>query len=152
MSQEQSERRTLEAERRLEELIQGQAITEQEAQKAVEAQHDLDDVKQQLNDAKTQNLVNTFLFFSFSLRLRLFLFRSGKDVIFQALIAKNDFITSEKTALEGDLHDLLAQKEELDLKIEKLEVEAERCRNEMNTYADTMLRELLCKYFDSFEN
>lgn len=63
MSQEQSERRTLEAERRLEELIQGQAITEQEAQKAVEAQHDLDDVKQQLNDAKTQNLVNTFLFF-----------------------------------------------------------------------------------------
>lgn len=68
------------------------------------------------------------------------------------MIAKNDFITSEKTALEGDLHDLLAQKEELDLKIEKLEVEAERCRNEMNTYADTMLRELLCKYFDSFEN
>lgn len=68
------------------------------------------------------------------------------------MIAKNDFITSEKTALEGDLHDLLAQKEELDLKIEKLEVEAERCRNEMNTYADTMLHELLCKYFDSFEN
>lgn len=62
MSQEQSERRTLEAERRLEELIQGQAITEQEARRAVEAQHDLDDVKQQLNDAKTQNLVNTFLF------------------------------------------------------------------------------------------
>ncbi|KAK9293742.1 hypothetical protein QLX08_011399 [Tetragonisca angustula] len=125
MSQEQSERRTLEAERRLEELIQGQAITEQEAQKAVEAQHDLDDVKQQLNDAKTQNL---------------------------ALIAKNDFITSEKTALEGDLHDLLAQKEELDLKIEKLEVEAERCRNEMNTYADTMLRELLLNCISEAED
>ena len=36
------------------------------------------------------------------------------------MIAKNDFITSEKMALEGDIHDLLAQKEELDLKIEKL--------------------------------
>ncbi|XP_031773653.1 huntingtin-interacting protein 1 isoform X2 [Apis florea] len=116
MSQEQSERRTTEAERRLEELIQGQAITEQERKKTVEAQHDLDDVKQQLNDAKTENL---------------------------ALIAKNDFITSEKMALEGDIHDLLAQKEELDLKIEKLEVEVERCRSEMNTYADTTLHELL---------
>lgn len=63
------------------------------------------------------------------------------------MIAKNDFITSEKTALEGDLHDLLAQKEELDLKIEKLEVEAERCRNEMNTYTHTMLHELLRKCF-----
>ncbi|OAD59447.1 Huntingtin-interacting protein 1 [Eufriesea mexicana] len=125
MSQEQSQRRTVEAERRLEELIQGQAITEQEAQKAVDAQHDLDDVKQQLNDTKTENL---------------------------ALIAKNDFITSEKTALEGDLHDLLAQKEELDLKIEKLEVEAERCRNEMNTYADTMLHELLLNCISEAEN
>lgn len=63
MSQEQSQRRTVEAERRLEELIQGQAITEQEARKAVEAQHDLDDVKQQLNDTKTENLVNTFILF-----------------------------------------------------------------------------------------
>ncbi|XP_034173603.1 huntingtin interacting protein 1 [Osmia lignaria lignaria] len=116
MSQEQSERRTVEAERRLEELLQGQALTQQEAKKAVEAQQDLDDVKQQLNGVKTENL---------------------------ALIAKNDFITSEKTALEGDLHDLLAQKEELDLKIEKLEVETERCRNEMNTHADTVLHELL---------
>ncbi|CAL7945877.1 unnamed protein product [Xylocopa violacea] len=125
MAQEQSERRTVEAERRLEELIQGQAITEQEARKAVEAQHDLDDVKQQLNDAKAENL---------------------------ALIAKNDCITSEKTALEGDLHDLLAQKEELDLKIEKLEVEAERCRNEMNTYADTMLHELMLNCISEAEN
>nr|XP_033194528.1 huntingtin-interacting protein 1 isoform X1 [Bombus vancouverensis nearcticus] len=125
MSQQQAERRTFEAERRLEELIQGQAITEQEARKAVEAQHDLDDVKQQLNDAKTENL---------------------------ALIAKNDFITSEKTALEGDLHDLLAQKEELDLKIEKLEVEAERCRNEMNTYTHTMLHELLLNCISEAED
>ncbi|XP_020724235.1 huntingtin-interacting protein 1 isoform X1 [Bombus terrestris] len=125
MSQQQAERRTFEAERRLEELIQGQAITEQEARKAVEAQHDLDDVKQQLNDAKTENL---------------------------ALIAKNDFITSEKTALEGDLHDLLAQKEELDLRIEKLEVEAERCRNEMNTYTHTMLHELLLNCISEAED
>lgn len=69
MSQQQAERRTFEAERRLEELIQGQAITEQEARKAVEAQHDLDDVKQQLNDAKTENLVNislSFLQFTFT--------------------------------------------------------------------------------------
>lgn len=116
MSHEQSERRTVEAERRLDELLQGQAITQQEAKKAVEAQQDLDDIKRQLNDVKTENL---------------------------ALVAKNDFITSEKTALEGDLHDLLAQKEELDLKIEKLEVETERCRNEMNTHADTVLHELL---------
>lgn len=64
------------------------------------------------------------------------------------MIAKNDFITSEKTALEGDLHDLLAQKEELDLKIEKLEVETERCRNEMNTHADTVMHELLRKCFN----
>lgn len=62
MSQEQSERRTVEAERRLDELIQGQAITEKDARKAVEAQHDLDDVKQQLNDAKAANLVNIYLF------------------------------------------------------------------------------------------
>ncbi|KZC15117.1 PREDICTED: huntingtin-interacting protein 1 [Dufourea novaeangliae] len=125
MSQEQSERRTVEAERRLDELIQGQAIGEQEARKAVEAQQDLDDVKQQLNTAKAENL---------------------------ALIAKNDFITSEKTALEGDLHDLLAQKEELDLKIEKLEVETERCRNEMNVRADTMLYELLLNCISEAED
>ncbi|XP_026668374.1 huntingtin-interacting protein 1 isoform X2 [Ceratina calcarata] len=125
MSQDQAERRTVEAERRLEELIQGQAITEQEARKAVEAQHDLDDLKKQLTDAKTEN---------------------------SALIAKNDFVISEKTSLEGDLHDLLAQKEELELKIEKLEVEAERCRNEMNTYADTMLNELLLNCISEAEN
>ncbi|XP_076177361.1 huntingtin interacting protein 1 isoform X1 [Ptiloglossa arizonensis] len=116
MSHEKSERRTLEAERRLDELIQGQAISEQEVRKAVDAQQDLDDVKEQLNVTKAENL---------------------------ALIAKIDFITSKKTSLEGDLHDLLAQKEELDLKIEKLEVEAEQCRNEMNLHADTMLYELL---------
>lgn len=70
MSQEQSERRTVEAERRLEELLQGQALTQQEAKKAVEAQQDLDDVKQQLNDVKTENLVNnTFLSVQFTLML-----------------------------------------------------------------------------------
>lgn len=58
MSQVQSERRTVEAERRLDELIQGQAITEQEARKSIEAQQDLDDLKQQLSVAKSENLVN----------------------------------------------------------------------------------------------
>lgn len=66
------------------------------------------------------------------------------------MIAKNDRVISEKTTLEGNLHDLLAQKQELDLKIEKLEVEAERCRNEMNTHADAMVKELLCKSLNSF--
>lgn len=61
MSHEKSERRTLEAERRLDELIQGQAISEQEVRKAVDAQQDLDDVKEQLNVTKAENLVNTFL-------------------------------------------------------------------------------------------
>ncbi|XP_076631094.1 huntingtin interacting protein 1 [Colletes latitarsis] len=125
ISQEKSERRTVEVERRLDELIQSQDITEQEARKAIEGQQDLDNIKEQLNTTKAENL---------------------------ALIAKNDFITSKKTALEGDLHDLLAQKEELDLKIEKLEVEAERCRNEMNMHADTMLYELLLNCISEAED
>ncbi|XP_031837617.1 huntingtin interacting protein 1 [Nomia melanderi] len=125
MSQEEAQRRRIEVERRLDELVQAPAINEQEGQKIVEAQQDLDDMKQQLDTTKAENL---------------------------ALIAKNHFITSEKTALEGDLHDLLAQKEELDLKIEKLEVETERCRNEMNVRADTMLYELLLNCISEAED
>ena len=78
MSQVQSERRTVEAERRLDELIQGQTITEQEARKSVEAQQDLDHLKQQLTAAKSENLVNIpplSLFFCFKLYVYiLFLF------------------------------------------------------------------------------
>lgn len=63
----------------------------------------------------------------------------------QALIAKIDFITSEKTALEGDLHDLLVQKEELDLRIVNLETDAERSHNQLKTDANTALFDLLCE-------
>lgn len=63
----------------------------------------------------------------------------------QALIAKIDFITSEKTALEGDLHDLLVQKEELDLRIVNLETDAERSHNQLKTDTNTALFDLLCE-------
>lgn len=66
-------------------------------------------------------------------------------VTLQALIAKIDFITSEKTALEGDLHDLLVQKEELDLRIVNLETDAERSHNQLKTDANTALFDLLCE-------
>lgn len=65
-----------------------------------------------------------------------------KDTL-QALTAKIDFITSEKTALEGDLHDLLVQKEELDMRIVNMEADAERSRNQVKTDANTTLFDLL---------
>lgn len=103
MSQEQSERRSLEAERHLDELKNlYQARTQQ----------DMDDINKQLATVKAENL---------------------------ALIAKNDFLTSEKTALEGDLQDLLAE-----LKIENLENEAERTKcDQMQNHACTMVYEFL---------
>lgn len=113
---EQSERRTLKAEERLQELLQGQGSAEQEAQKVTQARKDLEDVRKRLDAAQTENL---------------------------ALIAKIDFITSEKTALEGDLHDLLVQKEELDLRIVNLETDTERYRNQVKTDANTALFDLL---------
>lgn len=61
----------------------------------------------------------------------------------QALAAKVDFITSEKTALEGDLHDLLVQKEELELRMANLEADAERSRNQVKTDANAALFDLL---------
>lgn len=64
----------------------------------------------------------------------------------QALTAKIDFIASEKAAVEGNLHDLLAQKEELDQKIMNLETETERWRNQMKIDADTTLFEIVCKF------
>lgn len=68
-------------------------------------------------------------------------------ILLQALIAKIDFITSEKTALEGDLHDLLVQKEELDLRIVNLETDTERYRNQVKTDANTALFDLLREYY-----
>lgn len=114
--QEQSERRTLEAEQRLQELIQGQATAEQEVQRVAQARAELDDVRKQFDAAKTENL---------------------------ALVAKIDFITSEKTVIEGDLHDLLAQKEELDVRINELQTEAKRSHVQLKTDADTAFYELL---------
>lgn len=114
IQQEQSERRAIEAEQRLQELIQGQATAEQEAQRVAQARSELDDVRKEFDAAKTQNL---------------------------ALVAKIDFIASEKAVVEGNLHDLLAQKEELDQKLINLESETERWRNQMKTDADTALFE-----------
>lgn len=67
----------------------------------------------------------------------------------QALTAKIDFIASEKAAVEGNLHDLLAQKEELDEKIMNLEAETERWRNQMKIDADTTLFEIVCEFLYS---
>lgn len=55
---EQSERRTLKAEERLQELLQGQGSAEQEAQKVTQARKDLDDVRRRLDAAQTENLVS----------------------------------------------------------------------------------------------
>lgn len=122
---EQSERRTLKAEERLQELVQGQGSAEQEAQKVTQARKDLEDVRKRLDAAQTENL---------------------------ALIAKIDFITSEKTALEGDLHDLLVQKEELDLRIVNLETDTERYRNQIKTDANTALFDLLLNAISEAES
>ncbi|KAK0174694.1 hypothetical protein PV327_010432 [Microctonus hyperodae] len=116
IAQEQSERRTLEAEQRLQELLQGQATADQEAQRVAQARSELDDVRKQFDQSKTENL---------------------------ALIAKIDFISSEKSVAEGDLHDLLAQKEELDLRISELQTEIEKNRIQSKTDFDSAYYELL---------
>lgn len=54
---DQSERRTQEAEQRLQEQVQGQATVEQEAQRVVQARADLDEVRKEFDAAKTENLV-----------------------------------------------------------------------------------------------
>ncbi|XP_029678620.1 huntingtin-interacting protein 1-related protein-like [Formica exsecta] len=125
ISREQSERRMLKAEERLQELLQGQGSAEQEAQKVTQARKDLEDVRKRLDAAQTENL---------------------------ALAAKIDFITSEKTALEGDLHDLLVQKEELDLRIVNLETDGERYRNQVKTDANTALFDLLLNAISEAES
>lgn len=116
IAQEQAERRTLEAEQRLQELLQGQATADQEAQRVAQARSELDDVRKQFDQSKTENL---------------------------ALIAKIDFISSEKSVAEGDLHDLLAQKEELDLRISELQIEIEKNRIQSKTDFDSAYFELL---------
>lgn len=61
IKQEQFERRALEAEQRLEELVQGQATAEQEAERIVQARAELDEVRKQFDAAKTENLVSSQL-------------------------------------------------------------------------------------------
>ncbi|XP_046429273.1 huntingtin-interacting protein 1 isoform X1 [Neodiprion fabricii] len=113
---EQSERRGLEADQRLQELVQGQATAEQEIQRVAQARAELDNVRTQFDAAKTENL---------------------------ALVAKIDFVTSEKAVVEGDLHDLLTQKEELDVRISELLSEAEHSKAQFKTDTDAALYELL---------
>ncbi|EGI58752.1 Huntingtin-interacting protein 1 [Acromyrmex echinatior] len=74
------------------------------------------------------------------------------NLIRKALIAKIDFITSEKTTLEEDLHDLLVQKEELDLRIVNLETDAERSYNQVKTDANTALFDLLLNAISEAES
>lgn len=57
--QEQSERRCVEADQRLQELIQGQATAEQEIQRVTQARAELDNVRTQFDAVKTENLVGT---------------------------------------------------------------------------------------------
>lgn len=52
----------MKAEERLEELLQGQASTEQEAQRVTQARQDLEDVRKKLDAVQTENLVSKFLF------------------------------------------------------------------------------------------
>ena len=58
---DQSERRTQEAEQRLQEQIQGQATVEQEAQRIVQARADLEEVRKEFDTAKAENLVLNYL-------------------------------------------------------------------------------------------
>lgn len=122
--QEQSDRRTIEAEQRLQELIQGQTTADQEAQRVAQARADLDEVRKKFDDVQTENL---------------------------ALIAKIGFITSEKAAVEGDLHDLLAQKEELDVRINNLQAEFERSNAQLKAGAEVTFYELFLKCLSEAE-
>lgn len=63
----------------------------------------------------------------------------------QALTAKIDFVSSEKAAVEGELHDTVAQKEELEARVKNLQSEIERIKLQMKADADTSFYELLCK-------
>lgn len=60
-------------------------------------------------------------------------------------MAKIDFITSEKAAVEGEIHDLTSQKEELEMKITNLQSEAERSLTQVKADSNAALYDLLCK-------
>lgn len=67
------------------------------------------------------------------------------DIIFKSLLAKIDFITSEKAVVEGEIHDITSQKEELEMKITNLQTEAERSLAQVKADSDATLYDLLCK-------
>ncbi|KAJ8687345.1 hypothetical protein QAD02_023139 [Eretmocerus hayati] len=113
---EQSERRSQEAEQRLKEQEQGQATVEQEAQRVAQARVELDEVRKEFDAAKTENL---------------------------SLLAKIDFIMSEKATVEGELHDLTSQKEELEMKMRNLQSETERSLAQVKADSDASLYDLL---------
>ena len=58
MEHEKSERKTQAAEQRLQELVQGQATAEQEAQRVIEARTELEEVRKLFDASKTENLVS----------------------------------------------------------------------------------------------
>lgn len=58
---------------------------------------------------------------------------------------KIDLISSEKASLEGEIQDLNAQKEELDMKMTNLQAEAERSLAQVKADSDSTLYELFCK-------
>jgi len=55
------ERRTLKAEERLQELLQGQTSVEEETQRVTQARQDLEDTRKKLDTIQTENLVNKIL-------------------------------------------------------------------------------------------
>lgn len=58
---------------------------------------------------------------------------------------KIDLISSEKASLEGEIQDLNAQKEELDMKMLNLQTEAERSFAQIKADSESSLYELFCK-------
>ncbi|XP_011307276.1 huntingtin-interacting protein 1 isoform X2 [Fopius arisanus] len=121
---EQSERRTQEVNLRMEELLQGQVTATQEAERVSQARAELIEVQRQFDMLKNENI---------------------------ALLAKIEFISSEKSVAEGDLHDLLSQKEELDTRISELTSDIERTRIQLKKDSDSALIELILNSISSAE-
>lgn len=60
LQQEQSDRRYQAAEQRLQEVVQGQATVEEEAQRVSQARADLEEVMKEFDISKSKNLVKVF--------------------------------------------------------------------------------------------
>ncbi|XP_044015037.1 huntingtin-interacting protein 1-like isoform X2 [Aphidius gifuensis] len=125
LNHEQLERRNQEIEQRHNELLQGQATAEQEVQRVSQARLELDTVRKDFDKVNNENL---------------------------GLIAKIDFINQLKSVAEGDLHDILAQKEELDLRIIEIQKELERTRIQTKADFDSTYYELIITCMTSSES